>query len=219
MASYQNHISFSAAIGAAYAVGGVFFFNIYPELTVLALALIIICGLIPDVDANNGAPSRELGALLATVTPVVIIEFFPGFKAGGIARIALLAIGSYLFTRIVVVRALQKFTDHRGMLHSMPAAVIFFELAYLLFWDLYWKERLYIASAAFLGFFSHLLLDALGNVDIVGSALGKAEKKKAVLKFVGDNLGITLFMYASVLLLGWFVFKDVYPELRNYARL
>lgn len=217
MAQHQSHITFSIIVGIGYALLGISVFQIFPEHALLASVIIVIAGMLPDVDAGGGAPARELGGLIAAISPLAVIEFFPGLKAGGIARIALVVICCYFITRMIVVRVLQKFTVHRGIIHSIPAAIITGEVVYLLFWDLYWQDRLYLATGAFVGFFSHLFLDASTNLDLIGRALGKGEKKPAALKLRGKSLGATLAMYASVIVLGWFVVQDVYPQLRFYA--
>ncbi len=219
MAQYQSHISFSVICGIGYALLGIWAFNIFPEHALLASLIVAITGMLPDVDAKSGAPARELGGFLAAVAPIAMIEFFPGLKAGGLARLALVVLLCYFFTRVLVVRALQKFTVHRGMVHSIPAAIITSEVVYLLFWDLYWVERVYVSAAAFLGYMSHLLLDASTNVDLLGKALGKAEKKPAALKLTSARLGSTAVMYLSVTVLGWFIFRDIYPNLRVYGGL
>lgn len=217
MAQHQSHISFSAALGIAYAAGGVYALNVLPEHAILALALVVITGILPDIDGGEGAPAQELGALLAMIAPVALVESFPQLRAGGVARIALVVIGSYLLTRVLVVRGLQKFTVHRGMLHSLPAAIILFEVVYLVFWDMFWHDKLYIAGAAFVGYFSHLLLDATSNVDLVGRALGKSEKKEPVLKLAGGGWGTTLAFYGSAAVLAWYIVQDFYPHIRFYA--
>lgn len=213
MADYQGHISFSTFVAIGYALLGVYVLGIYPEYILLASVLVVITGMLPNVDAAGGAPARELGGLLAAITPLVVLSQFPSLEAGGIARIALVVIASYLLTRILVVRLLEKITVHRGVFHSVPAAIIVFEIVYLLFWDLYLLDRLFIAAAAFIGFFSHLLLDAYGNLDIVGTALGKPKKKARVIKFGGSTWGATIALYSCVLFLGYFVARDFYPGL------
>ena len=215
MAEQQTHISFSIALAAAYAAAGIFVFGVFPELVVLASVIVVVAGILPDVDSGKGPPAREFGGLLAAVSPLLIFEFYPELRAGGVARITLVVVCSYLLTRIVVVRGLQKFTHHRGILHSIPAAIITFELTYLLFWDVFWYDRLYLASAAFVGFMSHLLLDAYTNLDLVGKAMGSGSKKPAALSLRGDTIPGTLAVYAGMLVLGYYVAVDFYPGLEG----
>lgn len=215
MAQYQSHVTFSTILSAVYVAAGVLLFGIYVEQALLAGVILVFAGLLPNVDSGHTESTREFGALLATVVPILLIEFIPGIKDGGISRLALVIITVYLFTRIVVVRMLQSMTATRGMLHSIPAAIITTEIVYLFFFDLFWKDRLYVACAAFVGFASHLLLDGYGNLDLIGRAYGKSERKPAVLKFKASTMGSTLATYLSIVVLGYFVMKDLYPHIEG----
>lgn len=214
MAQQQSHITFSTVVGVGYSLCGILLLGVHPELAVLALALIVIAGLLPDIDHSSGVPANELGALLAAVAPLVLVEALPALRSGGMARMALVVIACYLFTRVFVVRALQFVTRERGMVHSIPAAVIIFELTYLLFSDLYWFDRVYIAAAAFTGFLSHLVLDAFGNLNLVGRAMGGGQKAKPALSLRGDTWASTAVAYACMAVLGWFVYLELYPQVK-----
>lgn len=210
-------MSFSVFLGIVYALFGLAFLSLPGELALLASVICVFSGILPDIDATGGVPEREAAGLLAAVAPIFIFELFPGLRDDGISRIALVVIGSYLVTRMIVIRGLQKFTVHRGLVHSIPAAIIAFELAYLMFWDLVWSDRLYIAGAAFVGFFSHLALDGYSNLDLLGKAMGNSQKRPAALKLFGDSWGSTAFLYSIVAVLGWFVARDLNPDLRLVA--
>ncbi len=217
MAEYQSHISFSAILGVGYVFFGMIFLGVTPEHSLLGLAIIIVAGILPDLDAKAGAPVRELSALLAAIAPIALISYFPQLSSGGLARIALLIILCYLVTRVFLVRALKQFTERRGMIHSIPAAIIAFQVTYLIFWDLARVERLYIAGAAFLGYLSHLLLDATSSVDLLGHTFGDGDKKPRSLKIAASTPGGTAALYLSVAVLGWLVVQDLYPNLRVFA--
>ncbi|MCB0358400.1 MAG: metal-dependent hydrolase [Bdellovibrionales bacterium] len=217
MTEYRNHITFSIVVGICYALGGMYLLNLDGETSMLALAIIAIAGILPDIDAKNGAPAREVGAILSAVAPIAILEAYPHFKAGGMVRIALVVVVCYLVTRVFVVRGLKKFTVHRGMMHSIPAAIITFQLAFLLFYDLFLLERLYVSVAAFVGFMSHLFLDATSNLDLVGKAMGSEERPAPVLKVLAKSWVQTAAVYSGMLVLGWYMFRELYPSARFIA--
>ncbi|MCB0360362.1 MAG: metal-dependent hydrolase, partial [Bdellovibrionales bacterium] len=169
---YRSHFTFATLFSILYAIAGIYFFSLSPEHAFLTSVVIIIAGMLPDIDAGNEPPARELGGLVAAVFPVAMIELFPSLKESGISRIALVVVCGYLLVRVIVIRGLQKFTARRGIIHSIPAAILTFEVAYLLFWDLPRGIRLFVATGAFLGFFTHLLIDAWGNFDLVKTAMG-----------------------------------------------
>jgi len=89
----------------------------------------------------------------------------------------------------------------------------------LLFRDLYFFDRIYIAGAAFVGFLSHLLLDASGNLDVLATFMGRVEKKTPVLKLTSGSWFPTAAIYLTLLALGWMIAKDFYPELAIHAGL
>ena len=212
MATYKSHFSLSTVVAVVYAVSGFLFLKISPEHAVLASVVLIIFGILPDIDAGQSAPQREIGGLLAAVSPLVLFEFYPELRAQGVARLVLAVVLCYVATRVIFNRFFSALTSPRGVIHSIPASIISFELCYLIFNDLPYVERIYIASAAFFGFFSHLLLDASTNVDIAGKAMGsQSTKTSGALKLSGASFTSTLAVYAAMLFLGYFVFDDIYP--------
>ena len=217
MAQYQSHISFSTFFGIAYGLAGFYFFGFSLELVLLAAIIAIVTGMLPNVDAGSEAPAHQLAGLVAAMVPILIFKHYPSVTAGGISRMTLVFVISYLATRVVVVRFLQAVAVHRGMFHSLPALIIAFEVVFLMFWDLFWDERLFLALAGFMGYYIHLLMDAYGNVDLVGSAMGKSEKKLPVFKVASDKLMATLVAWALVVILGYFVFKEFFPNFRIFA--
>lgn len=214
MAQRSSHLSISVILAILYAGIGLSILGIHPEHVLLASVIVVVAGLLPNIDSDPGAgTAREFGALLAAAAPLLLIEFFPIVKAGGVARIALVVICCYLISRLIVVRILEYRTEHRGLIHSVPAAIITSEAIYLLFWDLFAYQRAYLAGAALLGYLSHLVLDASSNIDL----LGKKEKKPPALKLKGPSWQSTFMMYSVSIVLGWLVVRDIYPQFRIYA--
>jgi membrane-bound metal-dependent hydrolase YbcI (DUF457 family) len=212
MAKEQSHFSFSMGLAVLYALCGVFILNMPAEVVLLSSVILVIAGMLPNIDESQSGSAQEFGGLLAAISPLILFQFFPSFRGGGITRVALVVICCYLLSRILIVRLLQGMTTHRGALHSIPAAIVTFEAVFLLFWDLSLRPRLYLSIAAFLGFFVHLLMDAYTNIDLVGRAMGRGvQKRPGALKLGGASLSSTLAVYACAMVLGWFVVKDVYP--------
>lgn len=217
MAQFHAHISISTILGIIYAFLGVYFLDVYPELAILSLVLCSLAGLLPNIDEPGSFSARELAGILAAVTPLTLFEYFPFLRSGGLPRVALIVILSYLLARVVIIRGLQKFTTHRGVLHSVPAAILAFELVYLFFGgDVYWADKTFLALAAFLGYSSHLIMDASTNVDIVGSAMGKGKKGKPALSLAGNTPFSSVLMYGLVIYLGYVVHKDLYPKANEF---
>ena len=217
MAKMQSHFSVSIALAAGYALLGASGLKVPMDTVLLASVLFVIGGALPNVDEGGGTPAREFGGILAASSPLVLFTLFPSMRAYGVSQVALIAVATYSLSRIFISRALQHYTVHRGVFHSLPAAIITFEVFYLLFVGLPFLERFYVSFAGFAGFLSHLLMDAYGNLDLVGRAMGKGERKARVLKFGGTTWGSTMAVYGCMIFLGWFIVRDFYPNLHIFA--
>lgn len=217
MGSIPHYITFSTILGICYCLTGILVFNVFPDIALLAGVIIVLTGLLPEIDSNSPPPAREVGSFLAAVTPIMILEFFPGIRNGGVAQLALIIIACYFITRVVIVRFLQKSTTQMGMMHSIPAAIITFEVCYLLFYDLYLNEKLFVAFAAFCGYFGHLLFDASSAFDLMGKVTGNAKKTPSTMKFFSPSSFTNFATYGMILFLGWFVISDIFPALKISA--
>ena len=216
MAASSSHFSFSIALAALYAAGGVSI-GISPEHALLAAVLIVICGMLPNVDQPTSTTAKEFAGLLAAVSPLVALQVFPSLNEGGVPRLVLTVIVCFLITRFIIQKSLLNFTVPRGMFHSVPAAIISAQLSYLLFWDIPVSLRAFLALASFAGFFLHLVMDGYGNLNIVGKALGKNEAKTPAMKFWSPHLGANILTYGLMITLGWIVAHDFFPGLGLYA--
>lgn len=212
MAKEQSHFSFSIGLAVLYILAGILLLSIRPEILFLAAVLVVVAGMLPNIDEGGSGSAQEFGGMLAAVSPLVFLQFFPRVQAGGVSRIALVVICCYLISRVIIARILQNVLKHRGSIHSVPAAIVSFECVYLLFWDLPVRERIFLALAAFMGFFMHLVMDAYSNLDLVGRAMGKGvQKQPGALKLTGASIPSTIALYTCMTVLGWYVIKDIYP--------
>ena len=71
----------------------------------------------------------------------------------------------YFMIRFGLPEILKRLTVHRGVIHSLPTALIFGELAFLLASGADERLRLFKAGAVMLGFLSHLILDEIWSVE------------------------------------------------------
>lgn len=210
----SNTLSTFTIIGIIYAILGGYALNVPLEYVVLASVIVLVAGMLPDIDGSDEVAVREMGGILAAIVPLVIMEVYPGIlAAGNISRIVLIVLCSYILARVLVSRLLKAWTKPKGMIHSVPAAIITFQLVFLLLWDLHIIDRVYVSAGAFIGFFSHLFFEAYGNLDIAGTAMGKPKKTQKILKFTAPTGPKTFVLYACMVCLGYIIAHDFYPGL------
>lgn len=166
MAAFKQHIAFSSALGVAYS-GALIWIGFDWVQSTLAGVLCAFCGMLPDVDSQSGKPVREVFGLAAIAVPLLLVH---RLRRLGLAadEIVLTAVGLYLFIRFGLPWLLGKVSVHRGMFHSLPAALIAAEVVFLTYTGTDERGRLYLACGVLLGYLSHLVLDEIFAVDASG---------------------------------------------------
>jgi len=201
MADFKTHVC-GAALVSGCAAAAFDMATSTSDVTVLSLfGLGVVGGMLPDLDSDNSVPVRIAFNLLSIVS-----GFLPVFRfADSLSLLELLVIGlsSFACVRYVVFAAFTRFTVHRGLMHSLPCALVAGQLAALL------ADRclglpsvLAWASAAFVsgGFVVHLVLDELCSVDLMGRRIKRSFGTALSLGKRGNGLG-TFTLYAAVAML------------------
>ena len=131
MPGFKTHITASSLLGAGYGGAAYFVYGIPWPACVLAGGLCGVSGMLPDMDSDSGRPLHESMAFAAAVVPMMLLH---RLQHWGLSHemIILAAAAIYLLIRFGVTALLKRYTVHRGMFHSLPAAVVFGEIAYLL---------------------------------------------------------------------------------------
>lgn len=205
MADFKTHMTFSTGLGIAYGALGYWQYELPLGNCVIAGAMCSLAGMFPDLDSDSGVPIRELKLFTSTVIPMLLMERFQRMGmnhssmvlAGGIA---------YVFIRFFVFNMFRQYTKHRGMWHSIPAALIAATVAFLLSSNPDIAIRLYQAWAVLLGFLSHLLLDEIYSVDLNGRRLKKSFG--TALKFWGSNNWANYSTYTKLAVVALLAIND-----------
>jgi hypothetical protein len=198
MAGFKTHITFSSILGAGYGTAAYFLYDVPLPSCILAGGLCGVSGMLPDLDSGPGTPLHESMAFAAAVVPVMLIHYLQhvGFSH---EMIILICAGLYLLIRFGGVALLKHFTVHRGMFHSLPAAAIFGEVAYMLAsGDT--NLRLYKAGAVVLGYMSHLFLDEIWSIEWSHGLHFKSSFGTA-LKIFGHGWWANISVYAKLAIL------------------
>ena len=182
-------------------------FDVTPPTCLLAGGLCGVAGMLPDIDSGSGRPVRESMAFAAAIVPMMLVDRMRMFDLST-EMIVLLGAILYLLIRFGGAALLRKFTVHRGMFHSIPAAVIAAELAFLLASGDDMNLRIYKAGGVFVGYMSHLILDEFYSVKVsvrgvrIKSSLGSA------VKLFGHKWIPNISTYAKLALLTMLVVQE-----------
>jgi hypothetical protein len=207
MADFKTHITVSTLCGAGYGAGAYWLFDLPAPTCVLAGGLCSVSGMLPDLDSGPGVPLRESMAFAAAVVPMMLLHYF---QAMGLSHemIVLAGAGVYLAIRFGLTELLKLYTVHRGMFHSIPAAVIAGELAFLLASGENVWLRAYKAGAVSLGYLSHLALDELWALHWRRGQLRTKSSFGTALKLFGRAWWPNVSVMAKLILLSYLVWKQ-----------
>jgi len=207
MADFKTHITTSTVLGIGYGATAYALYQVPVETAILSAGLCSVSGMLPDIDSDSGVPLRESIAFAAAVVPMMLFDRLHGM---GLSHewMTLVGMGCYLFIRFGFAAILKKYTVHRGMFHSIPAALLFAELAFLLSTDLPTALRYYKAGAVLLGYLSHLLLDELWAFKVVRGRIRLKSSFGTALKFWGQSWWSNASTYLKLGVLTFLVMQD-----------
>ena len=196
MADFKSHITGSTIVGLAYGYWGVSSQSMSVESGIVAAGLCSVSGMLPDLDSDSGIPLRETSLFISAVVPILMIHRFRdlGFTAEDMAVASMLL---YIAIRFVAVEFFKRYTVHRGMWHSVPAAAVAGLIAYLVMPCQSDALRVYKSLAVVLGFMVHLVMDEIWSVDTSGGIRFKKSFGTA-LKFFGSDTLANVSVYGKL---------------------
>ncbi len=175
MANFNTHLSIAAAASTGAALICVNIHLIAVSDMPWLVFLGTVGGMLPDIDANNSRPVKLLFNVLALMGVATALQVFKSDYSS--YQLLSIAAATYLLIRYGVFALFNNLTVHRGVFHSLLAAVFFALLMtcisyYFVHWDVLhaWLNGLFIA----LGFIVHLFLDEFYSVDLSNSRIKKS---------------------------------------------
>jgi hypothetical protein len=205
MANFKTHIGWGVVIG----VGAVIFGLIYSMLSAGTMVgwvflAVIIGSLLPDLDMDEGLPFQILFGLMGVGAAGLF--FYVAYQGGerDWKYLAIISALAFAIMRFVIGYIFKKFTDHRGMFHSIPAVVLSGLTA---IWLMHWlsvqeNQELLIGLAVALGYLGHLVLDEIyASVNLSGYSLLPKKSLGSALKLYSSSKITTLIFYILILIL------------------
>ncbi len=167
----------------------------------------VVGGILPDIDLHYSHPSRILFSLLG-----IALAFLWVFSAKNQLSVVELwgaGLGIYLLVRFPLWALFNRFTVHRGAIHSIATALLFFLATAAISYHLFARPAFiswFIALFIFAGFMLHLLLDEIYSVDFMGHRLKRSFG--TALKFIDADEPWTIGVIALACLFCWYFSPD-----------
>ena len=199
MANFKTHISVAAALSGCLATGFLAARIAEPQDVWLYFAMGTLGGILPDIDANNSIPGRMLFSFFAMV--LAFLTLFSRAHVYSIVELSVVWMVTYVVVRYIIFQMFAKLTVHRGIFHSILAAVFFCFLTTNVVYYLFITNTLnaWICGLfVFIGYIIHLTLDEIYSVDLVGAKIKKSFG--TALKIISRNIKATSLLCLATIL-------------------
>ena len=154
MANFKTHVSVAAALSGTLATGFLVAGVATPKDVWLYFAMGTVGGILPDIDADHSIPGRMFFSFFALV--VAFLTLFSRAGVYSIVELSLLWVATYVVVRHVIFKLFASFSVHRGVFHSLLAAI--------------WMSGLFVS----VGYVIHLVLDEIYSVDLTGARVKRS---------------------------------------------
>jgi membrane-bound metal-dependent hydrolase YbcI (DUF457 family) len=197
MAGFKAHLATSTTVGIGYGAVG-FAYGIPLSTCMVASGACSLAGILPDLDSQSGRPVKEIISFTAAMVPALMIPRF--YQLGFDAEQIVLAVAMvYLAIRFGAGDIFKRYTVHRGMWHSIPAALVVGLIAFLCVSADLLPIRVFKSAAFVLGFLVHLVLDEIWSLEV---RRGRLRIKK--------SFGTALKLFTT---------NGLWPNLSTYGKL
>lgn len=200
MAGFNTHLTGGVLSGAGVSLAGF----LSGSLNIIQASAIFIlgsvAGLLPDLDSDTGKPLVLLFQLISILIPsILFMEVAQHWGSSPEFIICYFTI-SYLIINYVVCSIIKKMTVHRGMMHSIPFALLCGGLGYLMFISSGKQIAFFTGIAVFLGCMVHLILDELNSFSLKFGFIPTLKSSSGTaLKLKSNSFVITLIYYFLLL--------------------
>ncbi|MEL6820336.1 MAG: metal-dependent hydrolase [Calditrichota bacterium] len=198
MANFKTHLTSAAALSGILATG-LLGANVAGSDDVLVYFTAgTIGGLLPDVDSDNSIILKVLFGIFAVFFSFLLM--FIQSNLFSIVELLILWTVFYLFINFVIFQAFSKFTVHRGLFHSIPAAGVAWMAATIFAYNSMEYSALKswtVGFFVFFGYMIHLILDEIFSVDLENKKIKKSFGT-ALKLFDAKNIPVTILLYLLI---------------------
>ena len=199
MANFKTHVSVAATLSGVLATGFLAAGVAAPKDVWLYFAMGTVGGILPDIDADQSIPGRMFFSFFALV--VAFLTLFSRAGVYSIVELSLLWVVTYVVVRHVIFKLFARFSVHRGVFHSLLAAIFFGLLTTSLTYHLFrlnalgaWMSGLFVN----VGYVIHLVLDEIYSVDLTGARVKRSFG--TALKLISTHVTATTCLVLATIL-------------------
>jgi hypothetical protein len=194
MANFPTHIGIGTVTTGMLATLTLAADVVAPESLIAVAVAGVLGSVLPDIDLKDSRPGRSMFFGLAAFFSFVAL--FLGAGHYSIVELWIIAAATFLGVRYVAHGIFHRISYHRGIFHSVLAAVFFALLTTIIYRYMLGRHEgvAWLAGGfMFAGYLVHLLLDEIYSVDVMDTRI-KASFGTALKLWDGKRLGHSALM-------------------------
>jgi hypothetical protein len=172
MANFTTHIAIGTIVSGGLATLTLAANVVAPENLIAVTMAGVLGSVMPDIDLKDSRPSRALFSGLAVFFSFVVLFTFA--HKFSVAELWILWLGTLLGVRYIVHAIFHRMSYHRGIYHSILAALFFAFFTAVIYKHLLGRHDgvAWLAAAfMFVGYLVHLTLDEIYSVDVMDTRI------------------------------------------------
>ncbi|QBQ53486.1 metal-dependent hydrolase [Nitrosococcus wardiae] len=175
MADFNTHMIGAAAVSGIGATVLMMTHTFPAQILMTYFVLGVVGGMLPDIDSDSSIPVRWTFNVLGVITGFFLVLYLGAHYS--LIELVLLWGASFIIIRYGIFSLFTQLTVHRGLIHSIPAA-LFFSLGTVVLavqaLEVPVLNAWLCGTFVFLGFLTHLVLDELYSVDLMGVSVKRS---------------------------------------------
>lgn len=175
MANFTTHLVVGTVVSGSLATLTLAADVIAPQNLVAVTLAGSLGSVLPDIDLKDSRPSRIMFAGLAIFFSFAVLFHFASRLS--IAEMWLLWLGTLIFVRYGLHTVFHRYAVHRGIWHSIAAGLVCaFATSIVFYYALGRPDGVAWLAGGFLfvGYLTHLILDEIYSVDVMGTYIKKS---------------------------------------------
>ncbi len=199
MANFNTHLTGGIISGAGASALSLFWFDMNIIQTLSIFILGAIGGILPDIDSDSGKPLNFIFSTISILIPALMLQKLNASERLSPEFMACYFVSAYIIINYLVCMFIKKLTVHRGIIHSIPFALLSGEISYLLFISSGSNFAAMVGLSVFMGCITHLIFDELNSLSFKFVFIPVLKKSSGTaFKMKSNNLYVTLLLYLLI---------------------
>ena len=200
MAGFKTHLTGGMLTGAGASTIGLLSFNLNITQVFSVFVMGSLGGILPDLDSDSGKPLTLLFGTISVLLPALLLNRVIDTASISPEFLVSYFVCCYFAINSLICELIKKVTIHRGIMHSIPFAVLSGELSYLLFISSSHSLATVIGLTVFAGCCVHMILDELNSFSLKFGFVPTLKKSSGTaLKLKSANQSANIFIYFLII--------------------